>query len=141
MTPRLAKTRRASISEARAYLDKASEYLQASTVSLDLGNHVAATGNAVQTGMAAADAIAAVQAGEIWKGDHAQVATYLERTVRPDGQLAARHLRRLLPLRSTAEYDPEPISRPSAEVAVEAARRLVAIAEQVVESIGMPPTR
>lgn len=132
MTARPARTRPASVSDAQRYLEKAREYLQAATVSLDFGNHVAATGNAVHAGIAAADSIAAMEAGAVWRGEHAQAQNYLERRVKPSGPAAARHLARLLPLKSTAEYDPNPIPPGKAQAAVETARRIVAIAERVV---------
>src|SRR3982074_1996984 len=126
------KTRPASAADAKAYLEKAREYLRASITSLDFSNHAAATGNAVHAGISAADSIAATEARQVWRGEHGQATTYLERNVMPHGSAAAKHLRRLLPLKGTAEYDPDPIPPAKAAAAVEAARRIVAIAEQVV---------
>jgi hypothetical protein len=132
VTPRLAQTRPAAVADAQRYLEKAREYLVASTTSLEVGNHIAATGNAVHAGIAAADAIAVREARAVWRGEHTQAASYLEKHAGDDGRQAARHLGRLLPLKSTAEYDPNPIAPAKAAAAVEAARRIVAIAEQVV---------
>jgi hypothetical protein len=132
VTPLAAKTRPASAADARGYLVKAREYLRASTTSLDLANYVAATGNAVHAGIAAADSIAATEARQVWRGEHGQAPTYLERNVKPFGPAAAKHLKRLIPLKGTAEYDPDPIPPARAVAVVEAARRIVAIAEQVV---------
>ncbi len=109
MTPRRqAQSRPASPADARAYLSKAREFLRAASDSdsLELGNLIAATGNAVHAGIGAADAIA-----------------------------AARHLRRLLPLKKLAEYDRNPVSPTEASGTVEAARRMVAIAQNVVGSL------
>jgi hypothetical protein len=128
----VAKTRPASAADARAYLEKAREYLRAATTSLDFANHAAATVNAVHAGISAADSIAATEARQVWRGEHGQAPTYLERNVKPHGTATARQLKRLLPLKGTAEYDPDPIPPAKAAAAVEAARRLVAIAEQVV---------
>lgn len=69
-------TRKATINDGRSYLSKAAEFLQASNDSLALGNRVAAAGNAVHAGIAAADAIAACRAGAVWKGEHGQAAGY-----------------------------------------------------------------
>jgi HEPN domain-containing protein len=136
MAPRRqAQTRPASTADARAYFSKAREFLRASTDSLELGNHIAATGNAVHAAIGAADTITAARAGAVWKGEHSQAPAYLEKAAGVDGRQAARHLRRLLPLKSQAEYDPNPIPHADAAAAVEAARRIVAIAEQVLRSI------
>ncbi len=67
----------ATVNDGRLCLSKAGEFLQASNDSLALGNRVAAAGNAVHAGIAAADAIAACRAGAVWKGEHSQAAGYL----------------------------------------------------------------
>jgi hypothetical protein len=131
MTPRQAKTRKASSGDARAHLAKAGEYLQAATDSLALDNRVAATGNAVHAGIAAADAIAAALVGSVWAGEHSQAPAHLEKAG-ADGRQAATQLRRLLPLKTKAEYDPAPIGQGEARAAVKAAERILAIAERVV---------
>ena len=64
------RTQPASAADADAYLAKASEFLRAAQDALQLGNHTAATGNAVHAGIAAADAIAAARSGSIWRGPH-----------------------------------------------------------------------
>ncbi len=102
------QTRPASLSDARAYLSKAEEFLQAAADSLVHGNRVAVAGNAVHAGIAAADAISAARSGAVWKGEHTQAAGHLERAGGADGGRAAAHLRRLLPLKNRAEYDPAP---------------------------------
>jgi hypothetical protein len=133
MTPRRRpETRPASAADSRAYLAKAREYLRASADSLEIGNFTAATGTAVHAGISAGDAVAAIRAEAIWRGEHSQAARYLDKYVGDDGRRAAKHLQRLLPLKSTAEYDPDPIPPAKAAAAVESARRIVAIAEQVV---------
>ncbi len=133
MAPRrAAQTRPASTAQANAYLSRAKEYLRASSDSLELGNLIAATGNAVHAGIAASDAITARRAGSVWKGEHSQAARYLETAASSAGQEAARHLRRLLQLKTRAEYDPDPVAPAEARAAVQAAERIVAIAERVV---------
>ncbi len=128
-------TRPASAADARAYLDKALEFLRAAEDSLELGNRVAAAGNAVHAGIAAADAITAARATVVWKGEHSQSPAHLERVGGDDGRKAAPHLRRLLPLKNRAEYDPDPISAAEAKAAVTAAARMVRIAEQTVKQV------
>lgn len=126
-----ATTRTASAADADAYLAKASEFLRAAQDALHLGNHTAATGNAVHAGIAAADAIAAARSGSIWRGAHDQAPMHLERSG-AEGKQAARHLRRLIPLKTRAEYDPAPVRAVDARAAVTAAERMLVIAGAAV---------
>jgi hypothetical protein len=135
MAPRRSATRPATPADARAYLAKAKEFLQASTDSLGHGNLVATAGNAVHAGIAAADAISAARAGVVWSGEHSQAANHLEKAAGADGRQAARHLRRLIPLKNQAEYDPIPMSAAAAREGHRAAERIMAIAERVVASM------
>jgi hypothetical protein len=134
MTPasRRARTRPATMADAVAYLSKAEEFLQAATESLQSQNRVAATSNAIHAGIAAADAIAAARAGAVWRGEHTQAAGHLEASAGVDGKQAGQQLRRLLLLKSRAEYDPDPLTQREARSAVQAAERICAIAERVV---------
>jgi len=120
------------VADAHAYLAKAREFLRAADDALALANCVAATGNAVHAGIAAADAITASRAAVVWKGEHSQAPGHLEKTAGSDGKKAAPHLRRLVPMKNRAEYDPDPITASEARSAVTAASRIVRIAEQVV---------
>lgn len=81
MSPRRrpADIRSTSPRDARAYASKAHEFLQAARSSLEAGNNVAAAGNAVHAGIAAADTIAAARAGSVWRGEHGR----RQRTWRP----------------------------------------------------------
>jgi len=117
----------AGLSDARVFLDKAREFLRAAQDSLELSNNTAAVGNAVHAGILASDAISAVRTRTVWRGEHAQAAGHLE-TAGEDGKLAARQLRRLLPMKTRAEYEPAPIRPADARAAVQAAERLVALA-------------
>ena len=122
--------RSASPRDARAYASKAHEYLHAAQTSLEVGNNVAAVGNAVHAGIAAADAVAAALSGAVWRGEHGQSPDHLEKAG-SDGRQAARQLRRLIPLKTSAEYDPDPLSAAQARAALQAAERLVAIADRL----------
>ena len=129
------RTQPASAADAEAYLAKASEFLRAAQDALQLGNFTAATGNAVHAGIAAADVIASARSGTIWRGPHDQASVHLERCG-PDGKQAARHLRRLIPLKTRAEYDPTPVRVAEARGAVTAAERITIIAEGVMRLLG-----
>ena len=134
MARRQSHTRSASAADARAHLDKARESLPAAEDSLELGNRVAAAGNAVHAGIGAADAITAARAAVV-SGEHSQSPAHLERVGGDDGRKAAAQLRRLLPLKNRAEYDPDPILAAEAKAAVTAAIRMVRIAEQTVKQV------
>lgn len=128
MTPRRsAKTRRVTKAQADAYLAKASEFLRAAQDSLELRNFVAATGNAVHAGIAAADVIAATSLGAVWVGEHTLAAGHVE-SAGAVGKQAAAQLRRLLPLKNRAEYDPVLVPAGDARAAFKAAERLVQLA-------------
>jgi HEPN domain-containing protein len=132
-----AQTRAAGPDEARAYLGKAEEFLRAAKDSLELTNYTAAVGNSVRAGIAAADAISAMRTRTVWRGEHAQAASHLE-SAGDDGNHAAKHLRRLLPMKTRAEYDPTPMRPTDARTAVQAAERITAIARQTVATA--PPS-
>lgn len=59
----------------------------------------------------------------------------LLKTAAKDGAEVEKELRRLLPLKTTAEYDPDNISLPTALKAVKRAQRCVAVARHVVASL------
>lgn len=117
--------------DGRAYLSKASEFLHAARESLTAGNYSAAVGNAVHAGILAADAICACELQTVWRGEHGQAVTHLERAG-TEGKQAARHLKRLIPLKTRAEYDSAPVRSTDASSAVKAAERMVEIAGTVV---------
>jgi hypothetical protein len=89
----------------------------------------------VHAGIGAADAITAVRAAVVWKGEHSQAPAHLEKVGGDEGRKAAPHLRRLLPLKNRTEYDPELIAATEAKTAVTAATRMVRIAEKTVKQI------
>ena len=75
-----------------------------------------------------------MRSGSVWMGEHSRAPAYLERVAGPEGTAAARQLRRLMPLKNRTEYDPTHLTETESSNAVEAARRIVAIAERVVQS-------
>jgi len=134
MAPRrTTATRPVSPADARAYLSKAKEFLQAASDALEHQNFTATAGNAVHAGIAAADAVSAMKAGVVWVGEHSQAARHLESVGGAEGRQAGRQLRHLIPLKNRAEYDPTPMSRADAQAANRAAERIVAIAQAVTD--------
>jgi len=67
----------------------------------------------------------------VWRGGHLQAADHLE-AARPEGRSAATQLRRLLGLKTAAQYDPAPIGNRDAQSALRHAERLVEAASSVV---------
>ena len=128
------QARPVGLSDARSYLDKAQDFLRAAQHALELSNHTAAVGNAVHAGIAAGDALSAARAGTVWRGEHAQAAGHLE-AAGDEGRQAGRQLRRLLPMKTRAEYDPAPMKAADARTAVQAAERMVALAVQALASV------
>jgi hypothetical protein len=113
-----------------AFLAKAEEFLRAAQDALALGNNTAAVANAVHAGILAADSITAARSRAVWRGEHGQAPAHLD-AAGEDGKQAARHLRRLLPLKTRAEYDPAPIRATDAKAATSAAEHMVIIAREV----------
>lgn len=130
------KTRKVTAAEARDYAIKPREYLEAAKESLELGRYNAATSMAVHAGICSADAVSGGRQGvRSAAADHSQTVK-LVKTAGRDGEEAAKHLRRLLPLKTRAEYDPTLVSKKQAAEALRAAERLVGVAESVIASLG-----
>ncbi|MFH2071480.1 MAG: HEPN domain-containing protein [Actinomycetota bacterium] len=121
--------------KAREYLAKATEFLMAATAELEAGRSIAATSLAIHAGINAADAVCGARLAERAAGQaHREIIKLLGRAG-DDGSELAKDLRRLLPLKTTAEYDPDDIPLSKASTAVERARRCVNVARRVVGSL------
>lgn len=132
--PRTPRTRPVTVAQVRAYLAKAEEYALAAQAELDAERTIAATSLAIHAAINAADAVTGTRLGQRSAGqDHDHVLRLL-RQAGPDGTDLAKDLRRLLPLKTKAEYDPDAIPQSVASKAVERAHRCVAIARRVVAS-------
>lgn len=127
------QTRPARRADASAYLRKAQEFLKAAQDSLALSNYTATVGNSVHAGIAAADAISVARTRAVWRGEHAQVAGHIE-AAGEEGKQAARQLRRLIPMKTRAEYDPAPMRAADAQTAIQAADRIVSLAAAVLSA-------
>ncbi len=131
---RQARTRKVTAAQARSYLAKAEEYLAASESELEAKRPIAATSLAIHATINAADAVCGVRLGKRAAGqDHDRAGELLKEAGR-DGAELNKDLRRLLPMKTKAEYDPDNISLSAASKAVERAQRCVAVARRVVSS-------
>ena len=126
------RTKRVSAAQVRQYLAKAEEWLAAAEDSHKAKRFMAATGNAVHAGINAADAVCGSRMGiRSAAQDHDEVLALVREAGR-DGTELAKHLARLLPLKTRAEYDPDDVSASAASTAVRHAAQAVAIARRVV---------
>ena len=129
---RPARIRNVSAAQARSYLAKAEEYLAASESELDAERGIAATSLAIHAAINAADAVCGVRLGKRASGpDHDRAGPLLKEAGR-DGAELDKDLRRLLPMKTKAEYDPDDIPLPAASTAVGRAQRCVTVARRVV---------
>ena len=133
--PSQPRTRPVSRAQVRGYVGKAEEYLEAAEASLADGRHIAATSLAVHAGISAALAICGARMGRRSADqDHARVVALLGEAG-SDGKAAARHLGRLLPLKTRAEYEPDDVPKSIAAKAVRAAAQFVVIARRVAATV------
>jgi hypothetical protein len=132
--PKPMRTKPVSGAQVRAYAGKAQEYADAAASEVAQGRFVAATSLAVHAAINAADAVCGARLGMRAAGeDHDQVLALL-RQAGADGAKIESDLRRLLPLKTKAEYDADDVAPAVARKAVERAQRCAAIARSVAEA-------
>lgn len=130
--PKQIRIRRVSAAQARSYLAKAAEYQAAAETELEAERAIAATSLAIHAAINATGAVCGVRLGRRAAGvEHDQVLTLLKEAG-PDGADLLKDLRRLLPMKTKAEYDPDDIPISAAAKAVERGRRCVSVARRVV---------
>jgi uncharacterized protein (UPF0332 family) len=126
-------------------LRKAEEFLSTAVDSFDGGRFDAAASNAIHAGINGSDAITGWRLSKrSAAADHMSTVDLLA-GAGSEGASAARHLRRLLPLKNLAEYDYASVTRERARTALRAGEAIVDIARRVMEpaggSAGPPPRR
>jgi hypothetical protein len=131
MSPRGSKRHPVSPADARAYLAKASAWLEAAEESLQARRWDVGGGSAVTAGINACDALTGALVGQRAGGEHNEAVDLLTEAG-DDGRTAARQLSQLLRVKTPAQYDPAPLPEVDAVKAVELARRLVDRATQVL---------
>ena len=133
--PRPTRTKPVTSAQVRAYAGKADEFADAAASEVLAGRYVAATSLAIHAGINAADAVCGARLGERAAGDdHDQVLSLL-RQAGPDGAKVEKELRRLLPLKTKAEYEPDDVAPGVATQAVERAERCVQVARAVAAAL------
>lgn len=129
--PKPRRTRPVSAAQVRAYASKAQEYGNAAASELDSERYIAATSLAIHAAINSGDAVCGARLGQRAAGeDHDQVLTLLTQAG-ADGANLEKDLRRLLPLKTKTEYEPDDVAPGAAKKAVERALRCVAIAQAV----------
>jgi hypothetical protein len=129
--PRQIRLRQVALQQARAYLEKTEEYVEAASAQLETGRSIAAASLAVHAGINAADAVTGMRLCQRAAGQNHDEVLALLRQAGPDGAAIERDLLRLLPLKTKAEYDPDDVPKATARRAVEWAQRCVAVARPV----------
>ncbi len=121
--------------QAKAFLDKAEEYLLAAQMSEEGQLWTAAAGAAIHAGISAKDAIAVALTGSTAKHqDHARAADELGVILGEDAEKprAVRAIRDLLASKTDVEYTHRRTAEPKARLLVRRAETLVEIARRVV---------
>lgn len=132
--PKPRRTRPVTNAQVNACASKAQEYGEAASNELDSQRYIAATSLAIHAAINAADAVCGARLGKRAAGeDHNQVLTLLKQAG-TDGAAAEKELRRLLPLKTKTEYEPDDIAAGVAKKAVERAQRCVALAKAVAQA-------
>lgn len=129
------KTRPVAMVQVREYLAKAEEFLLAARSELEAERSIAATSLAIHAGINAADAVCGARLGKRAVGQDHREAISLLGQAGDDGSLLAKDLQRLLPMKTTVEYEPDHIPLSKASTAVRRAKRCVDVARRVVGSL------
>lgn len=132
---RPARTKPVSGSQVRAYASKAEEYSAAAASELTQGRCIAATSLSIHAAINAADAVCGARLGLRAAGQDHNEALLLLSLAGPDGEAVESDLRRLLRLKTKAEYDPDDIAPSTATKAVERAQRCSLISRRVATTI------
>lgn len=99
-----------SAEQVRSYAGKAQEYADAAANELVAGRFIAATSLAIHAAINASDAVCGARLGVRAAADNHDHVLTLLRQAGPDGAKLETDLRRLIPLKSKAEYDPDDVA-------------------------------
>ncbi len=133
--PEIGRTKPVSAAQVRSYATKAGEFAEAAASDLLAGRRIAATSLAIHAAINSADAVCGARLGKRAGGESHDQVLHLLRLAGPDGAAIEQDLRRLLPLKTKAEYDPDDIAASVAAKAVERAQRCAAVARRVAVSV------
>ena len=114
-----------ALEESRAHLRKAREFLDAARLEVERDLYSAAASSAVLAGINAKDAICLRLTGRTGKSDDHRSAVPKLAAAGPAGKALESTFRRLLGLKTAAQYQSAPIGRTDATKAVDWAARMV----------------
>jgi len=118
--------------DARGHLRKAGEFLEAARLELEQNLHTAAASSAVLAGINAKDAICLRLTGRTGKSDDHRSAVVVELAAAgPAGKALESAFRRLLGMKTAAQYQAAPLARTDATKAIEWATRMVDAARDI----------
>ncbi len=120
--------------ESRAHLRKAREFLDAARLESERDLYTAAASSAVLAGINAKDAICLRLTGRTSKADAHRSAVSELAAAGPAGKALEPTFRRLLGLKTAAQYQSAPISRTDATKAVDWATRMVNVAADLTKA-------
>ena len=129
------RTKPVSAAQVRAYASEADEYASAAASECAPGRFIAATSLAIHAVINAADAVCGARLGHRAAGDDYDQVLVLLRQAGADGVAIESDMRRLLPLKTKAEYDPDDIAPSIATKAVERAQRCTDVARRVANAV------
>jgi hypothetical protein len=133
----VARTRAATVDDARTRLRSAVAYLDVAELVLDDKDRLempgVAAGLAVLAGIAGSDAICARRLGAIHRGDDHRAASTLLKQATPDGQKLAATFQRLIDIKDEAHYGLFLVAPRKARDAVRWATQIVARATEELE--------
>lgn len=121
-----------ALSDARAHLRKAREFLEAAELNMECDLYNAATSSAVTSGINAKDAICLALTGKTGKSDNHSDAVVELRAAGPATKSLATTLGRLLKLKNKSQYQTLDVARADAAKALEWATALVEGAAGIV---------
>jgi HEPN domain-containing protein len=128
------RTRPAKREHAQRYLSKAQEFLRNAQRAADDADDSAVGLLAIHAGISACDAITAQLLGVRSAGQsHHEVLNLLSKATFPRKDALIKQLRRLLDEKNVVEYDDSTVSSGDAEEMLEAAKRIVVAAKELVD--------
>ena len=132
--PKPTRTRPLSAAQVHDYVRKAEEFAESAASELGAERYIAATSLAIHAAINSADAVCGVRIGQRAAGQRHDDVVSLLQDAGTDGMAVAKDLRRLLPLKTQTEYEPNAVAKGVATKAVERAQRCVAVARAAAMS-------
>ncbi len=126
--PRPTRTRPLSAAQVHDYVRKAEEFAESAVSELSAERFISATSLAIHAAINSADAVCGARIGRRASGQRHDDVVSLLQDAGTDGMAVAKDLRRLLPLKTQTEYEPNAVAKGVAVKAVERAQRCVAVA-------------